>query len=62
MIRYQQISSNYFFLQPNILFFTESSAKAAERTETINIVRTLIDYNKVPCHQDNVIIMMMIKN
>ena len=26
---------------------TESSAKAAERTETINIVRTLIDYNKV---------------
>ena len=27
--------------------FSESSAKAAERTETINIVRTLIDYNKV---------------
>ena len=33
----------------NLKFFfpTESSAKAAERTETINIVRTLIDYNKV---------------
>ena len=27
-------------------YFVENTAKAAERTETINIVRTLIDYNK----------------
>ena len=30
----------------NFVLSLENAAKAAERTETINIVRSLIDYNK----------------
>ena len=32
---------------PNSIVCTENAAKAAERTETINIVRSLIDYNRL---------------